>query len=212
MVYDPDIHHRRSIRLKGYDYRQAGLYYITICVNDKLQLFGQILENTLQLNNAGKMVDKWWNELDKKFPTIHLHEHITMPNHFHGIIQIINPVGADLCVCPIENHVCPGNNKKGQSHRIAPTAGEHKGSQTSGEHTGSPLHEIVQWFKTMTTNDYIRNVKQNNWQPFNGKLWQRNYYEHIIRNEKFYDQITQYIINNPAQWHKDELFSTESIQ
>jgi REP element-mobilizing transposase RayT len=67
----------------------------------------------------------------------------------------------------------------GQSHRIAPTD-----TQKSGEHIGSPLRNVVQWFKTMTTNEYIRHVKQNGWRPFNGKLWQRNYYEHIIRNEK----------------------------
>jgi hypothetical protein len=110
-----------------------------------------------------------------------------MPNHFHGIIQINNtntaPVGTDLRVCP-DNRVCHDN------------AGDHK----KGEHTGSPLHRMVQWFKTMSTNDYIRNVKNNNWTPFNKKLWQRNYYEHIIRNEKSYLRISEYIRTNPLKW------------
>ena len=103
---------------------------------------------------------------------------VVMPNHFH---EIINIVGADLCVCPDKN-----KNLK------------------EGEHTGSPLHEIVQWFKTMTTNEYVRNVKQQNWPPFIGRLWQCNYYEHIIRNEDELNRIREYIINNPLYWSEDE--------
>ena len=164
MKYDPEIHHRRSIRLKGYYYSQAGLYFITICTQDGLHLFGEITNDEIVLNDSGMMIEKWWNELKNKFPNIELDEFVVMPNHFHGIIQIINtdpPVGADLRVCP----------------------------DNVGEHTGSPLHKMIQWFKTMSTNEYIRNVKNNNWIPFNKKLWQRNYYEHIIRNEKSYSYI-----------------------
>ncbi len=80
------------------------------------------------------------------------------------------------------------------------------GKQESlGEHIGSPLHSVVQWFKTMTTNDYIRNVKSNNWQRFDEKLWQRNYWEHIIRNEKSHLKISEYIKNNPQNWEEDSL-------
>ncbi|HTN69062.1 MAG TPA: transposase, partial [Dysgonamonadaceae bacterium] len=74
-----------------------------------------------------------------------------------------------------------------------------------GEHIGSPLQAVVQWFKTMTTNEYIRNVKSNDWKRFDGKLWQRNYWEHIIRNEKSYQNISEYIINNPTKWIADKL-------
>ena len=74
-----------------------------------------------------------------------------------------------------------------------------------GEHIGSPLHLVVQWFKTMTTNEYIRGVKNLDWEPFHGKLWQRNYWEHIIRNEQSYQRISNYIINNPAKWDSDKL-------
>ena len=96
-----------------------------------------------------------------------------MPNHFHGIIQIINThtVGADLRVCPDKTD----EHKKGEHG-----ADKYK---EKGEHTGSPLHTMIQWFKTMTTNEYIRNVKNNHWAPFNKKLWQRNYYDRMIRNE-----------------------------
>ena len=165
MIYNANIHHRRSIRLKGYDYSQAGLYFITICVQKKICLFGNI-------NND---------------------EMIVMPNHFHCIIENVGanayPVGADLCVCPFSNSP---QNMGGQSNM--------------GEHIGSPLRRVVQWFKTMTTNEYIRGVKLFNWQRFNKKLWQRNYYEHVIRNEKSYLQIAEYIKNNPAKWLDDTYY------
>ena len=132
------------------------------------------------------MIEKWWNELNNKYNNIELHSHIIMPNHFHGIIQI---VGADLCVCPDEKEE---NIKK-------------------GEHAGSPLHEMVQWFKTMTTNEYIRNIKQNGWKSFNGKLWQRNYYEHVIRNEESYIDLSEYIINNPINWQEDTYYIKENV-
>jgi hypothetical protein len=77
------------------------------------------------------------------------------------------------------------------------------GEHTGGEHTGSPLQRVVQWFKTMTTNAYIRGVKENQWPPFPGKLWQRNYYEHIIRNEKELMRTREYIENNPPKWESD---------
>ena len=105
------------------------------------------------------------------------------------ILPITHPhVGADLCVCP--------KNKSGEHTGL----GEHH----LGEHTGSPIHNVVQWFKMMTTNEYIRRVKQNKWQSFNGKLWQRNYYEHVIRDEDDFNRVREYIINNPLQWELDD--------
>lgn len=177
---------RRSIRMKGYDYSQPGLYFITICIQDRKCLFGNVINGAMILNDAGKMAEKWWYELENKFPDIKCGEMIVMPNHFHCIIHNVGmTVGADPRVCP---------------HYIthAPNASEHK---------GSPLHRVVQWYKTMTTNVYIRGVKNTGWQPFNGKLWQRNYYEHIIRNEKSHAAISEYIINNPAKWEKDKFFN-----
>ena len=97
MKYDPNKHHRRSIRLKGYDYTQAGAYFVTICTQHRECFFGEIIDGAMQLNDAGQMVEKWWAELTHKFPSVETDEYIVMPNHFHGIIVI---VGADLCVCP----------------------------------------------------------------------------------------------------------------
>jgi REP element-mobilizing transposase RayT len=200
MPYNPNIHHRRSIRLKGYDYSQAGLYFVTICCQDRICRFGKIADGKMVLNDAGRMVEQWYLELTNKFPDIELGEYVIMPNHFHAII--INTgasVGAHLCVRPeteTEPHVRPDH-----------ASGEQiSGEQILGEHTGSPLHRVVQWFKTMTTNEYIRGVKTLNWQPFNKKLWQRNYWEHIIRNERSLQNISDYIINNPDKWDKDTFY------
>ena len=111
MAYDSHIHHRRSIRLKNYDYSKTGAYFVTICTHNRECLFGEIVNGVMVLNDAGRMVEKWWHELNRKFPNIQSDVHVIMPNHFHDIIII---VGADLCVCPDNTN--------------------------QGEHTGSPLH------------------------------------------------------------------------
>jgi putative transposase len=194
--YNPAIHQRQSIRLPGYDYSQAGAYFITICTHNRKCLFGAIENTEMILNDAGRMVEKWYRELANKFPGIQCVDHIVMPNHIHFIIQNVGVdgdggiVGADLRVCPVPM----GSGEDGQK-------GEHT---AQGEHIGSPLQKIIQWFKTMSTNEYIRNVKNNHWQSFDGKLWQRNYYEHIIRNDDELNLIREYIINNPINWQNDK--------
>lgn len=189
MTYDPQKHHRRSIRLKGYDYSRAGLYFITICCKDRAHRFGHISKRLMALNDPGCMIWDWYRELESKFPHIQCHDMVVMPNHIHFIVELgAHPqnVRADLRVRPNDD-------------------GEHI---NSGEHTGSPLRvslsTVVQWFKTMTTNAYIRGVKTLDWDPFNKKLWQRNYYEHIIRNQDSYDRIVEYIANNPSVWEQDK--------
>ena len=228
--YNPQIHHRRSIRLKGYDYSQAGLYFVTICVQKRKCLFGKIVGTDLRvcpemiLNDAGKMVEKWYYVLEQKFPDIKCHQMMIMPNHFHCIIENVGAIGANLRVRPITNdsdkhinnhpdihinnhpdiYINNDSNKYINNHPDKYINND--SNKTEGEHIGSPLYRVVQWFKTMTTNEYIRGVKNLGWQPFDGKLWQRNYYEHIIRNEKSYHNITNYIINNPAKWAEDTFY------
>ena len=181
---------RRSIRLKGYDYSSAGAYFVTVCTKDRRCLFGEVVDGQMMLDEAGKMVAKWYCKLSEKFADIECDEHVVMPNHIHAIVQNVGEsVGADL-------RVCPGADQRG----VTNDQGEHIGSPLRG----SPLPEVVQWFKTMTTNEYIRNVKQHDWSPFPGKLWQRNYYERIIRDEDELNRIREYIIDNPAKWAEDE--------
>ncbi len=194
--YNPNIHHRKSIRLKGYDYSRKGLYFVTICCKNRACLFGKIESGEMFLNDAGNMIEKWYFELENKFPDIKCQEMIVMPNHIHFIIENtsdIATVRANLGVRPDDT---------GQTHRSAPTE---TSEQIFGEHIGSPLHRVIQWFKTMTTNEYIRGVKNLGWEPFYKKLWQRNYWEHIIRNENSYQNISNYIINNPSKWKEDIL-------
>ena len=111
MVSNPDIHHRRSIRLKGYDYSQAGLYFITICTQNRLCLFGEIENGEMILNNAGIMIEHQWQELIYHFDNIKLHEFIVMPNHFHGIIEFVR--GAPLWVPKMWNNRQQWGNHKG---------------------------------------------------------------------------------------------------
>ncbi len=129
-----NCHKRKSIRLKGYDYSQAGLYFITICIKNRECLFGNIKNGKMILNDACKMVEKWYYELENKYPDIKCNEIIVMPNHTHFIIH---NVGADLRVCP--------DNKPLHSYYRANAfvlQGEHTGS-LQGEHTGSPLHRFA---------------------------------------------------------------------
>jgi len=213
-TYNPNIHHRKSIRLKGYDYSQAGMYFITICChrrgNPSWLPFGEISDGQMQLNDAGMMVENEWLKLSERFKNIQLHEYIVMPNHFHAILEI---VGATLVVAQNDGnarvgatHVVAQNNtgnqnnddsQKGQPQGIAPTDTEK--NKTIGEMIGA--------FQSIVTVEYIRGVKTLGWQPFNRKLWQRNYYEHIIRYEKSYNTISEYIINNPAKWTDDKFFT-----
>ena len=195
MKYNPDIHHRRSIRLTGYDYSQCGYYFITVCTQGRRCLFGEIEKGRMILNDAGRMIGRWWNELKNKYTNIEIDEYVIMPNHCHGIINIVGTVGADLVGADLR--VCP--DRLGEQ-------GEHVGSPVQPVR-GRPIYKMVQWFKTMTTNEYIRNVKQNNWEPFEGKLWQRNYYEQIVRDEISLRRMREYIVNNPYQWQQDKLFA-----
>ncbi|MCD4825639.1 MAG: hypothetical protein K8S55_13675 [Phycisphaerae bacterium] len=194
MPYDNKRHHRRSIRLKGYDYSQAGAYFVTICTQDRECLFGEIVDGKMVLNDAGRMICRWYSELKNKYPDIRCDEFVCMPNHTHFVI--INAGGNVRADRP---GVRPGVRPDVQPDSMGETS---KPSKT-GEHAGSPLRAVVQWFKTMTTNEYIRGVKQHGWTPFPGKLWQRNYYDHIVRNEHEMNRIREYIANNPLKWEID---------
>lgn len=211
MKYNPKIHHRRSIRLKGYDYAQQGLYFVTICCENKAHLYGKIANGKMILNDAGQMTQKWYYELENKFPDIRCQEMIIMPNHFHCIIEntgtniLANSVRADLRVCPNAGPNAGPNDCPDNTEYSASPLGETPSESILGKHVGSPLYRVIQWYKTMTTNEYIRNVKSNNWKRFDGKLWQRNYWEHIIRDEQAYHNIAEYIKSNPSKWGNDTL-------
>lgn len=193
MKYDPDIHHRRSIRLREYDYSATGAYFVTICAQGRECRFGVVADGKMHLNDAGSMVSEWWLKLPGKFPGVVLDECTIMPNHFHGIVVIndADTVGAPPCGCPPLGSISKTGRprraeKEGQPHGVAPTVGD-----------------VLDWFKSMTTNAYIRRVNEHGWPPFPGRLWQRNYYERVIRDERELDAARKYILENPIKWHLD---------
>jgi len=174
-------HRRRSIRLKGHDYSQPGLYFPTICVQNRLCLFGKIINKKMILNDAGKMIQKEWLKIPERFPNIKLHAFIIMPNHFHAIIEITEQAFHSKKTTLINSEL------------------------TQIENRPIVLGDIVGAFQSITAVEYIRGVKEFNWERFIKKLWQRDYFERIIRNEKMYNNISNYIITNPENWEKDNL-------
>jgi len=143
------------------------------------------------------MIKTVWQEISIYYHEFNVHEFVVMPNHFHGIIQIIPkpkpaPVGAGPCACPdIDPRQIDGQPTTGQPQGVAPTMS---------------LSDIVHRLKTLTTKRYTDGVKNNDWRTFDKKLWQRNYYEHIIRDEKSYEQISEYIQTNPLRWRDDQYY------
>uniref|UniRef100_B0TZ99 Transposase IS200-like domain-containing protein n=2 Tax=Francisella philomiragia TaxID=28110 RepID=B0TZ99_FRAP2 len=178
---------RKNLRLKYYDYSSNGAYFVTICVNNRECLFGDIIDGQMCLNDAGLMIDEIYHDLENKFANIQCGEYVIMPNHFHCVI-----------------HICNDGYRMNERANIefAPTKVPVGVESIS---TRVSLSQIIQTFKRQTTIEYINGVKTKNWQSFDKRLWQRNYYEHIIRNEKSYNEIIKYIQLNPLKWELDEL-------
>jgi len=189
-----DLHHRRSIRLKEFDYSQAGAYFITICMHEREHLFGEIVDGVMQINEYGQIAQEEWQKTASIRSEIDLGEFVIMPNHFHGIIWIVDG---------------RGTARRAPTTRRAPTGAL---GETSADFT--PTHEqfgkpvvgsiptIVRAFKSAVS----RRINLARCTP--GKpVWQRNYWEHIIRDEKDLTNAQAYILNNPIQWENDELHS-----
>ncbi|HBX53752.1 MAG: hypothetical protein A2275_06090 [Bacteroidetes bacterium RIFOXYA12_FULL_35_11] len=208
MKYNPQIHHRRSIRLKGYDYSQAGLYFITICVHEKKHLFGNIENGEMILNDAGKIANECWLEIPNHFPNAVLHEHIVMPNHVHGVIQLLknnDTVG-------IDNYQSLFPHPSPQPTHPSPQPTHPSPQPTQPSPQPSPQQPPKNEFQKIiprSIGSIVRGFKigVTKWVHANSEIhtvWQRNYYEHIIRDEQSYQKISEYIVNNPANWKNDK--------
>lgn len=167
---------RRSLRLPTFDYASHGAYFVTIVIQNRPMLFGDVIDGAVAPTDAGRMLEGWWHKLVTKFErAVELDEFVVMPNHIHGIIGLTKAaavVGAAPSGCP------------------APSA--------------VSLPTVVGWYKTMTTNAYVRGVRDAGWPLFAKRLWQRGYYEHVVRDDDDLNRIRQYIIDNPARWSEDE--------
>ena len=176
--HNPKIHNRRSIRLQEYDYSQEGLYFITICAHNHICLFGNIPDGKMVLNNAAEIVKECWLAIPEHYPNTRLHEYVVMPNHVHGILQIVNNVGVG-----VQNFEPLQQSKQNKYQKTIPRS---IGSMVRGFKIG-----VTKWFRK-NTNVHL--------------VWQRNFYEHIIRKEQSYNSISKYIINNPSYWLKDKYY------
>jgi putative transposase len=203
MMRSSTIHRRRSLRLKGYDYGMAGAYFVTICTQDRSCLFGDVVDGAMRLNEAGQMVAALWDGLAERFSNVEIDQFVVMPNHVHGILVLDADAGVVV--------------KEGATTRVAPTDGDPVGAPlvgapvTNGDPVGAPLvgaparlGNVVGAFKSLVTTNYIVGVKEKGWPEFGGRLWQRNYYEHIIRDEGALNRIRRYVDDNPARWDFDD--------
>ncbi len=199
--FDPQKHHRRSIRLHGYDYSQAGAYFVTIVAWQRECLFGEIVDGEMMLNGYGEIIQKWWNEIPVLFPNVEIGAFIIMPNHVHGIL-IITDDRRGAVPAPSNE---PNLNSMEKSWKHGKIIQQDVPSQLGREtlplhHHRRTLGQIVAYFKYQST-------KEMNALDGSGvitKFWQRNYYEHIIRNEREMDNIWRYIEANPSAWEDDE--------
>jgi len=190
------IDKRRSIRLKGYDYSATGAYFVTLCTHKKEPLFGRVIDGTMQMDNLGHIVEYEWLRSKAIRAEIELDAFMVMPNHFHAIVCIfdngtsINPVGATGGSPAIGGSVTMG------------------GSATVGATGGSPINpcgpkpkslsSLIAGFKSASAKR-INEIRQLPGVP----VWQRNYYEHVVRDEESLDKIREYISNNPLTWSLD---------
>ena len=184
-MYDPSLHHRKSIRLKDYDYSQPGLYFITICCHHNKYRFGRIINSEMHLNEYGLIAAAEWEKLPERYVNTMLDAYQIMPNHVHGIVHVTDETS------PL------ADNQKRESTL----------AETDSESNALACGEMVGGYKSIVFNAWLEIFKSQNRQM--GKLWQRNFYEHIIRNEKSYNTISNYIINNPASWNTDQFYAAE---
>jgi putative transposase len=219
--FNPAIHHRRSIRLKGYDYSQNGLYFITICCQNRICRFGHIENKKMILNEYGEIAYNEWGKLAERFPNFELNVFQIMPNHMHGIIVLNNnnaSVGSGFTPDRTLQYqgkgqpqgIAPTNDKpigidpdNGQQQGIAPTNDKPQRTAPTNDRTVS---DILGAYKSLVANGCLEIFKSKN--KTMGKLWQRDFYEHIIRNEQAYVRISEYIKNNPAKWAEDKFYKS----
>lgn len=178
---------RKLLRLKGYDYSNAGAYFVTICTYNKECIFGEINSGRIILSEVGKITNKYWVEIPLHFKIAELDEYVIMSNHIHGIVIIKPPIESDN---NSEHNICRGVRSN------TPTIRNKKNySQMSPRK--NTLSVIIRSYKSSVTT-WCKNNK------YLGFRWQRNFYDHIIRNDQDLYEIRQYIRNNPYKWAFDE--------
>ena len=193
MKYNPLLHHRDSIRLKGYDYSKEGLYFITICTNDRLCFFGNVKDGKMVLNEKGGIAKQCWSGIPLHYPNVVLHEYVVMPNHVHGIIELTVAPAVPADVVGVQNLGVRVQNFEPLQQRHEPQRNQFQ--KIIPRSVGS----IIRGYKIGVTKWFRENTDVHT-------VWQRNFYEHIIRNEQSFENIARYIVNNPANWKEDKFY------
>ena len=190
MEYDAAKHHRRSIRLPGYDYRSPGAYFVTLCVQGRECLLGEVVDGEMRLSEWGKIASHYWMRIPDHVNHVQLDAWVVMPNHLHGIVLIVG-----------RGEASPG--RSASTDDLTPGGAKPQGKDIAGD--ASPLQSgslgaIVGNYKSVST----RRINRVRGTP-GIRFWQRNYWEHIIRDERSLNRIREYIQNNPARWAEDQL-------
>ena len=180
MKYDPLRHHRRSIRLTGYDYAQAGEYYVTLCVKDRDCILGEILQNEVRLSRIGEIVKQCWEGIPKHFSNAMLDEFIIMPNHLHGIVILVGT-----------RHAVSQPITSSQREKIPLQMGEEFGKPICGS-----LSTIMRSFKSAAAN----RIHSKGYPEF---AWQSRFHDHILRDTYDLDRVRRYMRNNPTRWFEN---------
>jgi REP element-mobilizing transposase RayT len=174
MTGHPDPNHvpwspsprRKPMRLRGFDYHDRRMYFVTPVTHHRIAHFGTVHHGAMVPSPVGVMVAQVWQEIPRSYPEVTLDAWVVMPNHLHGLLLL-------------------EDSDDGEPHALG---------------------DIVRWFKTITTNRYIHGVRDQGWPRFPGHLWQRNYYDHLVRTDPDLDRIRTYIATNPATWGRDALY------
>lgn len=195
---------RKQIRIPGYDYTRSGAYFVTICTQMKRQIFGDIVDGEMNLNHCGQIAFDCWNEIPNHFPNIELGKFVIMPNHMHGILMIVDDAGGDMArdgrgsACHRGDMACDG---RGSACRTPTPMRQTLTMERFGKPTSGSIPTIIRSYKSAVTN-LIHKL------PGFAEIiiWQRNYYEHIIRSDEAWARIDAYIESNPMNWAEDKLF------
>lgn len=194
MPYDPDKHHRRTIRLPGYDYTSAGGYFVTICAHNRECIFGEVVDDEMRRNPYGEIVHEEWLLSAEIRAEIVLDAFVVMPNHFHAVVGIVDVDDSGLII---------GVRVGAQGRDVLIDAPLPTEMSNKPEFQIKPrsLSTLVRSFKSAVTKR-INQLRDTPGIP----VWQRNYHERIIRNERHLEAVRTYILNNPYNWLQDEYY------
>ena len=198
IMFNPDQHHRRSIRLKNYDYSQPGAYFITICAQDRQCVFGEIAVGIMRANAVGNLAATCWQQIPQHFPNTQLDAFVIMPNHIHGILFLLDN-NAGVQRMGVQCRGVQLNAPTLNAHKpntMTPRNPNNMYSQISPQR--GTLGVIIRTYKAAVTTECRK-------AQLAYMVWQRNYYEHVVRDERELQILREYLQNNPKQWEIDQL-------